>query len=146
MDPLLFLALIVGYGLVAATLIRRSSALRSIGLSILLAAAYGMVSFTVFQTHQLWLPIAVPLLIQSPLALVVGLALGHWEANQERNRVRQAFGHYLPDKAVDKLLRATGPLHTQHELQYGICLATDAEQYTRLAESMAPDALQTYMN
>jgi adenylate cyclase len=146
LDPLLFMALIVGYGLVAATMSRRSSALRSIGLSVLLAAAYGVLSFTAFQTHQLWLPVAVPLLIQSPLALVLGLALGHWEANQERNRVRQAFGHYLPDKAVDKLLRASGPLHTHHELQYGICLATDAEQYTRLAESMAPDALQTYMN
>jgi hypothetical protein len=49
-----------------------------------------VVSFTVFQTHQLWLPVAVPLLIQSPVALVVGLALGHWQASQERNRVRQA--------------------------------------------------------
>jgi len=146
LKPHLFMALILAYGLMAATFSRRSSAVRSIGLSVLLVAAYGVVSFTAFQTHQLWLPVAVPLLIQSPVALVVGLALGHWQASQERNRVRQAFGYYIPDKAVDKLLRATGSLHAHHELQYGICLATDAEQYTRLAESMAPDALQAYMN
>ncbi len=117
LDPLLFMALIVGYGLAAAIASRRSSALRSIGLSILLAATYGALSFSVFQTHQLWLPVAVPLLVQSPLALLLGLALGHWEANRERNRVREAFGHYLPDKAVDKLLRASGPLQISHELQ-----------------------------
>lgn len=146
LDPLLFIALIVGYGLAAVTAGRRSSALRSIGFSVLLAATYGILSFSAFQTHQLWLPVAVPLLVQSPLALLLGLALGHWEANQERNRVREAFGHYLPDKAVDKLLRTSGPLQFSHELQYGICLATDAEQYTRLAESMAPDALHTFMN
>jgi len=89
LNPLLFMVLIAGYGLLAASLSRRASALRSIGLSVLLAASYGVVSFTVFQTHQLWLPVAVPLLIQSPVALVVGLALGHWQASQERNRVRQ---------------------------------------------------------
>ena len=146
LNPLLFMALIVAYGFIAAILSRRFSAVQSIGLSVLLAVAYGVLSFIVFQTYHLWLPVAVPLLIQSPVALVAGLAVGHWQASQERNRVRQAFGHYLPDKAVDKLLRATGPLHTHHELQYGICLATDAEQYTRLAESMAPDALQAFMN
>mgnify|MGYP001813265519 CR=1 FL=1 len=146
LKPSLFMALIVGYGLVAAAFSRRASALRSLVLSVLLALVYGVVSFTLFQSHQLWLPVAVPLLIQSPVALVAGLALGHWQANRERKRVRQAFGYYLPDQAVDKLLRASGPLHAHHELQYGICLATDAEQYTRLAESMAPDALQAYMN
>lgn len=146
LEPFLYIALIIGYGLIAAVLSHSSSAVRSVGLGFLLAAVYGAASFAIFQTQQLWLPVAVPLLIQSPVALVVGLAVGHWEANRERNRVRQAFGYYIPDKAVDKLLRASGPLHAHHELQYGICLATDAEQYTRLAESMAPNALQAYMN
>lgn len=146
LNPPLFMGLIVVYGLLAATLSRRSSALRSVGLSVMLAAVYGMAAFAVFQSHQLWLPLAVPLMIQSPIALVAGLAIGHWQAIRERNRVRQAFGHYLPDKAVDKLLRTSGPLNAQHEIQYGICLATDGENYTRLAESMAPDALQAYMN
>jgi adenylate cyclase len=146
LNPALYISLIVAYGLLAAILSQRSSALRSIALSVTLPAAYGSAAFALFQTHQLWLPVAVPLLIQSPIALVAGLAIGYWTANRERNRVRRAFGHYLPDKAVDKLLRTSGPMHAHREIQYGICLATDGENYTRLAESMTPDALQAYMN
>ncbi len=146
LSPALFIGLIIVYGMFAAALSRRYSALRSVGLSAMLAAVYGAVAFIVFQKYQLWMPVVVPLLIQTPVALVAGLAIGHWQASRDRNRVRQAFGHFIPDRAVDKLLRTSGPLHAQHEIQYGICLATDGENYTRLAESMSPDALQTYMN
>jgi adenylate cyclase len=144
--PLQFVLIIVAYGLLAATVSRRGSALASVGLSMLLPATYAASAFALFNIDQLWLPVAVPVLVQSPLALLAGLAIAYRETRRERNRIRQAFGHYIPDRVVDRLLRSSGALHTHRELQYGICLATDAEQYTRLAESMAPDALHDYLN
>ena len=144
--PLQFVLIIVAYGLLAAVVSRRGSALASVGFSLLLPVSYGGTAFALFTNHQLWLPVAVPVLIQSPVALLVGLATRYWETQRERNRIRQAFGHYIPDHVVDRLLSSSGAPHTHRELKYGICLATDAEQYTRLAESMAPDALHDYMN
>jgi adenylate cyclase len=144
--PLQFVLIIIAYGLLAGVLSWQGSALASVGLSVLLPVAYGATAFTVFTNHQLWLPVAVPGLVQSPLALVTGLAIAYRQTRRDRNRIRQAFGHYIPDRVVDQLLRSSGAPDTHRELRYGICLATDAEQYTRLAEAMAPDALHDYMN
>ncbi|MGD2073979.1 MAG: adenylate/guanylate cyclase domain-containing protein [Gammaproteobacteria bacterium] len=146
LEPLPFILVVIGYGLVAAFAARRGSVMRSVGLSVVLPLGYGAVCFGLFQAHQLWLPLTVPVLIQSPAALVAGLATAYWETNRERNRIRQAFGHYIPNQVVDQLLRGPGTPHSHQELQYGICLATDAEQYTAVAEAMPAGELQKYMN
>ncbi len=109
------------------------------------ALAYLVVALQLFTAYALWLPLVVPLAIQAPTTLFAALLWQYRDVMRERNRIRQAFRNYLPERAVAALARdlraAPGG-----ELMYGVCLATDAARYTTLAERMAPEALAALMN
>jgi adenylate cyclase len=107
--------------------------------------AYLAVAFQLFSAQALWLPLVVPLAIQLPAALFTATWWNYRDAARERNRIRQAFRHYLPERAVQALARdlSTAP---GGELLQGVCLATDAARYTALAERLAPETLAAFMN
>ena len=48
--------------------------------------------------------------------------------------------------ALDRLMENLGDLQANAELLHGTCMATDAEQYTRLAETLSPEELAALMN
>jgi adenylate cyclase len=100
----------------------------------------------VFASNHVWLPLFVPLAVQLPIALVLGLLGQYRQARHQRERVLQALGSYLPRPAVDRLMENLGGLQANAELLYGTCLATDGENYTRLAETLSPDDLAKLMN
>ena len=65
------------------------------------------------------MPLAVPVLVQLPVALFVGL----------RSRYRD-IRRQVPIE-VDP--------HARQQLFHGVCLATDVKGYTTLAERLKPD-------
>jgi adenylate cyclase len=99
-----------------------------------------------FDLQGLWLPLVVPLLFQLPFALVGALLWHYLATRRERSRIREAFGYFLPDPVVDEVVRNTNELATGGQLVYGICLSTDAEQYTRLSEAVPPAELRALLN
>jgi adenylate cyclase len=110
-----------------------------------------MLLYFIFAVHQFkvpghWYTFVVPLLIQSPLAFLSSVVWKEIEVNRERKNIRKALGYYLPDKVVDQLARNVEELKASKQLVYGICLYTDAEQYTKLSEPMDPMELQRLMN
>ena len=109
------------------------------------ALAYLLVTLQLFTAHALWLPLVVPLAIQTPSALFAALLWHYRDVARERNRIRRAFRNYLPERAVAALARDLSAA-PGGELMHGVCLATDAARYTTLAERMAPDELATLMN
>src|SRR3569623_1149791 len=74
------LLLVIVYGLVAATLCRRLPALAAIACGFALAAAYYFVAAQLFTTRHLWLPLVVPLMVQTPLALFLGVFGHYWRS------------------------------------------------------------------
>ena len=60
--------------------------------------------------------------------------------------MRTVFSQYLPGTVIDELLRNTGGMAAKGQSVYGICLATDAERYTSLAESIDPEQLARFVN
>lgn len=93
-----------------------------------------------------WYPVVFPLLFQAPLVLLGALVWKYVDVNRERRNFRDAFGYYLPVEVVDDLAKNITGLKVREQLVNGICLATDAEQYTSLAESMDPKKLVGFMN
>mgnify|MGYP002620848027 CR=1 FL=1 len=144
--PLAYIALIFGYGLLLAGLAALPGTRLFVALSLLAAALYTLLCLTLFTHWALWLPLFVPVLVQTPAALFIGLLWRHRNLKQERRRIRRAFGYYLPDHVIDDLARDTQPPGKHSERMFGVCLASDAAQYTRLAESMSPEQLSVYMN
>lgn len=140
------LLLVIVYGLVAAALCRRLPALAAIACGVALAAAYYFAAAQLFTTQHLWLPLVVPLMVQTPLALFLGVFGHYWQSHREGRRLRRTFGHYVPDHVIERALTHEDGVRAPGEARYGICLATDAARYTHLAETMNPAELSALMN
>ncbi len=139
------LALVLWWGLLVGMLAMAWRAGRGIAVVAVAAIAYLVVAFQLFAVHALWLPLIVPLLLQAPTALFAALLWHYRDMTRERNRIRQAFRNYLPERAVATLARDLSAT-PGGELMHGVCLSTDAARYTTLAEHMAPEALAALMN
>ena len=118
------------------------AAMSALGLMVL----YFIVALYQFKTADNWCPFVLPLLIQSPLAFLSSVVWKEIEVKKERQNIRKALGYYLPDKVVDQLARNVEDLEASKQLVHGICLYTDAEQYTKVSEPMNPMELHNLMN
>jgi len=145
-EPAIYTAIIIGFGLLLACLSRLPSTSAFVALSLLTAGFYTLVSLQLFANSAIWLPLFVPVLLQTPLALFIGLLWRYRQLNRERSRIRHAFGYYLPDHVVENLARSSQHLKVLSERMFGVCMATDAAQYTQLAESLEPEELSACMN
>jgi adenylate cyclase len=140
------LLIVALWGILAGILCRYfpvgTAALGVAGLSALyLAAAYYQ-----FKVGDVWCPVAVPLLLQVPLAFVGGVVWNYIDAKKEQEKVRNAFEHYLPRNVVDQLVENLGEIGAVSETVYGVCLFTDAEHFTTLSETLDPKELGAFMN
>ncbi len=118
----------------------------ALSLWFILSASYLYIASYQFNTYALWLPLFVPLLVQAPLALVFGISGYALDSYRTRQKLHRAFSYYVPETMVDLLTEQKQPIQHSQKLQYGICMATDAEQYTQLAEKLSPEDLAELMN
>ena len=107
---------------------------------------YFAIAQHLFNHSGTWVPLAVPLLIQMPAAFFSALLWKHFDTNKERDKIRTVFGYYLPDKVVDQIVNQVHPATAESQIVHGICLFTDAAQYTRISEILNPKELSAFMN
>jgi adenylate cyclase len=68
------------------------------------------------------------------------------DANKEKQNIKSAFEHYLPKDVVDQLSRDIANIQTGGRVVHGICMFSDAAEYTTLSEMMEPHELGRFMN
>jgi len=142
-----YLGMIILFGFMVAFSARLFSTVVSVTSTLFLTSVWVYASTWLFSSQHYWLPVAVPLLIQMPLALFTGLLWHYRDSRRERDRIRNVFGHYLPESVVDQVVASTSTdMNSNNRVMYGICLATDAAQYTRLAETMPAATVSRLMN
>jgi adenylate cyclase len=117
-----------------------------IPLALLMGLLYALVVYTAFSRYNFWLPFSVPLLWQLPLTSVAVLLLTYRRLQHERQHIRQAFGYHLPAPVVDRIVSGMSPVDGSDEHVYGIVLASDAAQYTALAERLSAGELHRLLN
>ncbi len=140
------LILIEGWGIVLGMLCIHTTAVIAALGTLGIGGVYLLVCSFLFNQSGTWLPLTVPLFIQIPVAYFGTLAWKFFDVNKERQRIKKAFGYYLPNDVVHRLATNLAHVKTTTQTVYGTCLFTDAGQYTSLAESMAPDDLSIFMN
>lgn len=140
------LGLLAALGIATGVVMRVLMPMWAVVAAGLLATGYLLAALGLFSQHQLWLPVVVPLLVQLPLALALAVGWHYVEARHDRARLRRIFGYYLPDRVVERLVREGLQPGHDRERVFGVCLATDAQQYTALSEQLSPEALADYMN
>jgi adenylate cyclase len=123
------------------------AAISILGLIVL----YFIVTAYQFKASGSWYPFVLPLLIQSPLAFFGAVVWKNIEVNQERQKISEALQkirNILPDGVFDQLSKNIKNIKGTGQLGYGICLYTDIEDFTTIAESKKknPEKLSTLMN
>ena len=140
------LLIVIGWGLFAGIACRCLRPAHAAGLMACAAVAYLGLAYSRFATAALWMPTIIPVGIQAPLALFVGVWLHHRDSAREREVIKRAFSYFLPSAVVEQLARKLGPVTSGNKVVFGACLATDVENYTALAEHMEPGRLGDLMN
>jgi adenylate cyclase len=118
----------------------------AIAASLGFGLGYFGLAYYRFAAAAEWYPLVIPLFVQAPAALFAGVLWNYRELRREREHIRRAFSHYLPHQVVDELAASLTHIGAGGREVYGACLATDAGEYTALAEATAPAALAALMN
>lgn len=140
------LTLVLFWGLLLVLGLRLAPTRALIPVALGLGGLYFATVYALFERGDYWLPLAVPLLWQVPLATLAVLMWNYRDAYRERQNIREAFGYHLPSEVVDQLASGLGDITAPSQQMYGICLATDAGHYTTLSEKLLPAELHDVMN
>jgi adenylate cyclase len=143
--PGLELALVAGMGLVSTLLLVRLGGL----WPLLPLALLGMSAW--FGARQ---TLALEGLYLSPLMPLVTLAgnfallsfLKFRGEEQEKNRVRDSFEHYLSPEVISRVLKNPGLLQLGGEKKELTVMFTDIRNFTSLSEKLEPQELVAFMN
>ncbi|MDH3692062.1 MAG: CHASE2 domain-containing protein, partial [Gammaproteobacteria bacterium] len=133
------------FGVVVGTLgFRLHSPLAEVSI-LAVGGFYFATALFFFGRHYLWIPVFTPVVLQLPLALILGLLGRYVGAKRVGENVTRAISYYVPDKVVQKLSRGVQP-STVPEVADGTCLVTDVTEYTSLSEKLSPNELAALSN
>ncbi len=111
-----------------------------------LVFGYGAIAFLLFAKHSLWLPVVIPMFVAAPLGLGAGTLWKYETARRQRNRIREAFTQFVPKEVVAMLEQNAEHIGRTRESVECACVATDAANFTTLAETMSPEQLADFLN
>jgi adenylate cyclase len=141
-----YLAVIFFWGVVLGIICKRISSSAAFFSIIGLITVYMILAVFQFKNYGVWYPVITTIFVQPVLAIFAGLGWNYIEVRQERQNIRKALGFYLPDNIADQLSTNIESFHSSHQIVFGICLSTDAEQYSSLSETLEPKELGSFMN
>ena len=99
-----------------------------------------------FNVADFWLPLATPVLVQLPLALMIGLMGQYLLERRKEEHLTRAIRYYLPENIVRDVTETRVDPATLNRVVFGTCLATDMSDFIALAETKPPRELAVFMN
>jgi len=140
-------AILLLVGLLLGSGIYLLSASIAVPLALLLSGLYIAAVQFAFNSADQWLPLAIPILVQLPIALFVGLLAQYLTEARSRRQLKAVFGQYVPPEIVDEMSRnpdADFSLEgASRELSVLFC---DIRSFTTISESLAADELKQLLN
>jgi len=113
-----------------------------VGMGIL----YLLSSVYQFENKGIWFPLVIPFLFQTPLAFFVIAQWKYLDTNREQQNIKKVLKKIVPVDVVEDLAKNLPGNQTIKKMLHGICLFTDAEDYTSLSENIGPEELSIYIN
>ncbi len=139
-------AILFVFGVLLAATVYFIPAAAGVPIALALAAAYTLASAWLFGARQVWLPLSIPLLVQMPMALLLGL-LGQYLFERRRSKhISEAINYYLPENIARELTENRLDPSATNKVVYSTCFATDMAGFSTLAEKLSPDQLASFLN
>ena len=133
-------AAVFAFGVLVATIAILLSGIRGTFAGI----GFGAICFAgaqyAFTKHNLWLPATVPLLVQLPLAVLLGLLVHYGFARRLSENFARGIRYYVSEPIAQHVALGKEPA-VATEIVDGVCLLTDLEAYTPLSETLSTQAL-----
>jgi adenylate cyclase len=134
-------------GLVLGAGIYLLSASLAVPLALLLSGLYVVIVQSAFNTADIWLPLATPILVQLPIALFVGLLAQYLTEAHARQQLKSVFGQYVPPEIVDEMSRNPDEdFSVEGESREMSVLFCDIRSFTTISESLPADELKQLLN
>jgi adenylate cyclase len=145
-EPAVTALLLFGFGFTLGLAIYLLPAMSAVPMAVALAGLYVAGAQWAFNAAYLWLPVATPMLVQLPIALLVGL-MGHYLLERRKElQLSQAISYYVPKEIIRDLTERGVNPGAVNKVVYATCLATDMSGFSTIAESMSPKELATFIN
>lgn len=138
MPPLRKSLLILFFGALLGGIFHFNSYKASMILVLLATTLYIGCGLFVFSSENIWLPIAIP--------AIQAISILLWQSTAYFIKVRKVSERYLPKEVFAANTRYPDAMDQFGTLMQGVCMATDAGQYTSLSESQSPLLLHRLMN
>jgi adenylate cyclase len=140
-------AILLTVGFLLGSGIYLLSATLAVPLALLLTGLYvALVQYT-FNSAELWLPLAIPVLVQLPMALFVGLLAQYLTEAHSRRQLKAVFGQYVPPEVVEEMSRNPGQnFSVDGESRELSVLFSDIRSFTTISEALAADELKQLLN
>ena len=145
-DTVTTLISVLLFGLTVGVVVYLLPAMVSVPAAFVLAGIYAAVAQWRFNEAGLWLPLAVPALVQLPVALLIGLMGQYLLERRKERQFARAISYYLPENIVKDLTEKQIDPGSVNKVVFGTCLATDMSGSTALAEAKSPKELASFMN
>jgi adenylate cyclase len=140
-------AILLAMGFLLGSGIYLLSATIAVPLAVLLTGLYVAGVQYAFTTADLWLPLAIPVLVQLPLALFVGLLAQYLTEAHSRRQLKAMFGQYVPPEVVEEMSRNPDQnFSVEGESRELSVLFCDIRSFTTISESLAADELKQLLN
>lgn len=137
---------VLWFGLTVGIAIYLLPAMVAVPSAFAVMAVYAGIVQWRFNEADLWLPLAIPALVQLPLALLIGLMGQYLLERRKERQFARAIGYYLPENIVKDLAEKQLDPSSVNKVVFGTCLATDMSGFTTLAESKSPTELASFLN
>jgi adenylate cyclase len=130
----------VGLGLMAALVLRRSSALVGLVFIGALFLLYVLLAYLLFVEARVWLNMVYPLL--ALVATYTMLTVYRYVLEErERRRIKEAFQHYVAPDIVELVLQDPGGIRLGGHEEVLSALISDLEGFTGFSERHAPSEI-----
>lgn len=134
------------FGFIVGTVLFLLPAVIGVTIGLIISALYAATVQWAFNSADLWLPLATPLLVQLPVAVLIGLMGQYLIGRRLERQMSRAIGYYLPANIVKELTEKHLDPSQSNRVVYGACLATDMSGFTAIAEKKSPTELAKFMN
>lgn len=142
----LTLGLVVIFGFTVGAALFLLPAVIGVAFGLAASVVYAIGAQWAFNSADLWLPLATPLVIQLPIAVLIGLMGQYLVERRLERQMSRAIGYYLPANIVKDLTEKRLDPSQANKVVYGACLATDMSGFTAIAEKKSPTELANFMN
>lgn len=126
-------------------LVFRVSLLKSALLALVLMVVVGVLDALVLTEMGYWYALAI-LFFEIPILMIINVGAHYLMQRAERQKVRRAFGYYLPERVLEHMLGDADALKLGGERRELSILFSDIRGFTTVSEKADPVALGEALN